>query len=674
MKKDVKRKTLKGAILKTLLLFLFLGIILFSLVYFEIISIKSSTIGDLVVTLHASKESLSLDTGSSDNVTFSMNAISRIDCVTQCNISFSDKSSGVIIDQYVVYFNNSFQQLSKTYELSSPTFGEGQKIFSFNALCQNVYSDKCAYNNTIVDKTSIVTMSYLLPPSLQTLKPELRQKLEDLLNNYSAQDEKYRSLKISLSLLGIQNSSADMEFLASSKNISSLVNLWNSQDYPTLNSEIENFTLENLSTSIDSAFSPIRQFNSIVISSTQIQTELPIVLGLSKSFGIKEKLLKEFNSLIDSLTKKSPGDAAAYETVFNSSYSVIYDNLSSSLDSMILSDNLTSNASSISGKFSLLRSYCSSNNSSDCAIILNVSVINLPRANISVIPEDFNLSLTKFDLSENPPICCVFGKCAACCLNLSCSFTPVILVHGHLFNVQNSPDYSVSEFELLQNELEKGGYINAGTITPDSSYSEVSDGEWGIAGNSLSVSATYYRENEKNLTISQYASILKSEIDLIKYRTGQQKVDIIAHSMGGLVVRKYIETYGEDSVNKFIMIAVPNNGTSGIASSLCPLFGSQKECDDMQTGSQFLSNLSLYNPQTIKLYNILGSGCKMSGGEDGDGIVTVKSATLVDQIDPVTTFTISGTCPSVSDVLHTSILSVQKHPETVQKIIDILKQ
>ena len=53
---------------------------------------------------------------------------------------------------------------------------------------------------------------------------------------------------------------------------------------------------------------------------------------------------------------------------------------------------------------------------------------------------------------------------------------------------------------------------------------------------------------------------LKEKIDGIKSKTGAEKVDIVAHSMGGLLVKKYLRDYGGNSVGKFVDIATPHTG------------------------------------------------------------------------------------------------------------------
>ena len=48
---------------------------------------------------------------------------------------------------------------------------------------------------------------------------------------------------------------------------------------------------------------------------------------------------------------------------------------------------------------------------------------------------------------------------------------------------------------------------------------------------------------------------------MIKTETGAKKVDIVAHSMGGLVARYYIQKSGTGDVGKLIMIGTPNHGS-----------------------------------------------------------------------------------------------------------------
>ncbi|MCL5436123.1 MAG: alpha/beta fold hydrolase, partial [Patescibacteria group bacterium] len=53
---------------------------------------------------------------------------------------------------------------------------------------------------------------------------------------------------------------------------------------------------------------------------------------------------------------------------------------------------------------------------------------------------------------------------------------------------------------------------------------------------------------------------LNNKIGQIKILTGFDSVDVVAHSMGGLLVKDYLQTYGKDSVNKLIFVGTPHLG------------------------------------------------------------------------------------------------------------------
>lgn len=89
---------------------------------------------------------------------------------------------------------------------------------------------------------------------------------------------------------------------------------------------------------------------------------------------------------------------------------------------------------------------------------------------------------------------------------------------------------------------------------------------------------------------------LANTIASVKARTGAAKVDLVAHSMGGLVSRYYIKDMGgSSSVDSLIMMGTPNYGTSlaNVASFLT--FGSCvgiDACNQMERGSSFLNALN----------------------------------------------------------------------------------
>lgn len=88
--------------------------------------------------------------------------------------------------------------------------------------------------------------------------------------------------------------------------------------------------------------------------------------------------------------------------------------------------------------------------------------------------------------------------------------------------------------------------------------------------------------NEKN------AEELKTFIDNVLSTTGKSKVDIVAHSMGGLSTRYYIKYLGGDvKVSDVVTLGTPNHGTlcAGVAVVTC---GAQQ----MIPKSDFLNKLN----------------------------------------------------------------------------------
>lgn len=282
--------------------------------------------------------------------------------------------------------------------------------------------------------------------------------------------------------------------------------------------------------------------------------------------------------------------------------------------------------------------------------------------------------------------CCAFGVCQTCCENDACkndvNSYPVIFLHGHSFEESDSPEYSLDAFNDMQLALYQDKYRFGGTFLPSQSYSDMVQGEWGKVNFPISVKATYYYgayNNEGQLisapskqeSISTYAQRLKNIVDLVKYRTGRDKVNIIAHSMGGLVARDYIKNQGGDSsVYKLIMIGTPNHGIYGNVDSFCEIFGANTECAQMEADSAFITNLNSGDETYggVKYYTIAGSGCVLSN-IDGDGIVRVTSV----QLEGSNNVIVNGECEGFfSRDFHSNILDTSKYPETLEYIKQFL--
>lgn len=72
---------------------------------------------------------------------------------------------------------------------------------------------------------------------------------------------------------------------------------------------------------------------------------------------------------------------------------------------------------------------------------------------------------------------------------------------------------------------------------------------------------------------------LKKNVDFIRALTGQDKVDVAAHSMGGLATRCLVDTEPQHGVGKFMMIGTPNQGVVMASLSQSALEAEQRGYD-----------------------------------------------------------------------------------------------
>jgi len=325
-------------------------------------------------------------------------------------------------------------------------------------------------------------------------------------------------------------------------------------------------------------------------------------------------------------------------------------------------------------------------NLSENASFFSVDIPTMYPINISEFANISTLDTVSNELTENPPLCCVYKECLPCCKKEECkedpSLYPTVLIHGHSLLKKTAPDPLLDLFDTIQYQLQEDGYINAGTIRFDTNTTEYKEDDWGLARFPITVKASYYYDYFYSLgnfiyiskradNLDTYAIRLKEIIDLVKYRTGKPKLNIIAHSMGGLVARRYVQIFGEDSVNKMILIGTPNHGVESNILRFCLIFGDRRECEDMSQDSVFINRLNdpFYTPKEMKVYTISGKGCKM-GAKDGDGVVTFESSLL----DYAKSYVVQGKCTDYfNSELHTDLTNIDKYPQVYDDILEILK-
>jgi pimeloyl-ACP methyl ester carboxylesterase len=70
--------------------------------------------------------------------------------------------------------------------------------------------------------------------------------------------------------------------------------------------------------------------------------------------------------------------------------------------------------------------------------------------------------------------------------------------------------------------------------------------------------AAYDWRQENQITAS---TTFMNMVNTAKQQSGSLNVDVVAHSMGGLVTRSYIEQLNKSDVRKFVMLGTPNRGS-----------------------------------------------------------------------------------------------------------------
>ena len=91
--------------------------------------------------------------------------------------------------------------------------------------------------------------------------------------------------------------------------------------------------------------------------------------------------------------------------------------------------------------------------------------------------------------------------------------------------------------------------------------------------------------------IATAAEGLAAVVDGIRSRTGYQQIHVVAHSMGGLIARYYVQRLGGDtSVHTLVTLATPHTGTA--TAKLLP-YGVVRQ---LQPGSEILTDLAGPSP------------------------------------------------------------------------------
>ena len=622
---------------------------------------------DVLINTIPDSENFFLVHGESKPVNFQISVLANPFCQAECSYTFEDISDNQIYDSGTLNAKLT-SSINKEYILTAPIKGVGQKLYRFSTLCTAIKTNFCSTEGRLIKKFVLITLDYNYTIEEQEIRKktitnypiylELANNLTEEIYILNKTIQKLDNFSINeykkdLVLLGNENISEQMKSIALLWNSESLLEMGNilSELNTTLIKTNSGFKVLN-----KSILEEVNNYNLIVSNISAIEEELKSYSTLSLTQATASNLdevIIEFNSLKDSLLlKENISDKKIRFDEFYNNYSII----KTKIEEEVIND--------------ISKDFRSSK------IISNTSL------EMILLEKAGNLTFIDYRLVEPATSCCFKGDCSACCNNFcynNSTFYPIIFIHGHDFSASVSPEYNLESFGDIQGKLEEEGYVNAGSMLINDPESTI-NGIWGKTPNPISVKASYYFDSIKNQSvfnvlqtkkdnIDTYSIRLKNIIDTVKYKTEKEKVIVISHSMGGLVVRRYVQLFGDDSIDKIIMIASPNKGISSGALKICGLFGEQKECDDMDGNSVLINKLNGQTGFNVPVHNIIGIGCD-TYGEDGDGIVTNSSAYL----DWANNYYVNGTCQNREvKYLHTKIIYPDEYPKNYEVIKEILK-
>jgi len=618
---------------------------------------------DVIIKLNADKETLSLLHNQKENITFETKVTTNPFCKAICYSEFKDISRDIIIEKDEFTLRPGIPA-KKEYSIEATQLGSGQELYRFSMDCQGVRTFLCHTGEEITTRSILITVDYGLNNEERLLKEELKSNLTSSVLKTNEVYSKYLSCSKVLNQLNKtvdlddnlkELESIDKNFSLIGKNLQQSHQLWVNLEYNKLsekNKEIESsLKLNNIESLQNSTDLILLAYNNII-----------------NELFLKRDIILEYKKNITSVE---------YAKTLNLSINA-FNNAVITSESR---NSLREKEKSIKGlesQIALINTSFSNETFNESTPIADLLDLKLNKVTL----EKDNNSYIAIEFEEPQPQCCIFGKCQVCCITSECknnpSTYPAIFIHGHAVNKDSSAEYSLEGFNQIQEKLEESGYINAGTITLFTAK-DAKQGDLALIPAPLTIRASYYfdifQEPEnyiavqtKSENIDTYAIRLKDVVEAVKYRTGKPKVNIVAFSMGGLVTRRYLQIFNEDSVNKVILIGTPNKGIVGNVANYCSLTGEELECRDMNENSLFMNKLNRDSLPQIPVYNIVGTGCEMNG-KQGDGIVLEEKATL----EGTQNYIIEGKCRSLVSPLHLDLRNIEMYPEVYEIIRKALK-
>ncbi len=603
---------------------------------------------DTLVKLTADKQDFFLENGESAVVEFDTYVSTNFFCEAKCSYSFEDLSMGYVLDRG--NFTTKISNPNKIeYNLVAPDIGEGQKLYLFEVSCFSRETPFCKTNEEVNKRSYLVALNYELSESQKNFRERANESLQRLIFEYDELQridlENEGMFEILSKHIELKNIS-DGNLTKIGEDLDSLLEDWKNYEYEAVLEDALankiNHTRElfvEINNNLSSKFS---SYNEFVLDGLELRGEIThLIIMENISIDNHEDisyLVRNFNFFVGNLTM--PFDLALKKNEVN----YLFLKVNNTFDEL-------ENNYSFEFNYSSLKPF-------------NLSFLSKPFYS--------NYSSGK-ELSVEEPMCCYKGDCDVCCGD-GCwsddSKYPIILVHGHSFNDKISADSSLGDLNVIKDELVEGGIVDGGYVI----IRKLDDaGTFARTNRQIVFAASYYfdiyQNEEETLSLQAkadsldtYALRLNDIVENVKRMTNRKKVNIVAHSMGGLVSRRYMQIFGEGSVDNLVMIGTPNKGIDGYVLSSCYVFGANIHCDMMDESSLFMNKLNFGQVPDTNVTMIVGLGCN-TDGSPGDGIVKNESAYL----SWANNYFVEGNCSGV-DFFHRSMLDVREYPEVYEII------
>ena len=628
------------------LIFMILTIILFFNFYFYF---KALVGNDLLISLDVEDQDFVLRNMEWESFGAKAKILTNPFCSANCSIVLEDLAEDKILDYNNVYVRVS-SPFSKEYILTSNEDKFGQKLYKLTLECNAVKEKKLCYIYSDLPKlrTRIISVNYELDDIQLIIKSALKNDTEEITREFYDAEYILNEFDFNISSLDL----SDLEYRSDvlkgnvdsiSWDLEKLNYLYSEQEYSDLGTEVvkvrknvDNFS-DEVMTINNSLSTRINAYNTLVDNVNLMYRGIVFLENYeftNSSLVAAESFVRDFNSLISYMRAKTTLEDKT----------VLFNRVETERKNLLI----------------ILQNEVDSGIFGGENMEISIYPVNMPKIYV-----DYEGYSSDFTLEEPSPFCCFREECYKC-INDSSSNYPIVLVHGHSFNERLSAELSMESFSDMARALDRDGYLDAGYFYR-SKYEDSPEGYLGKINTSIVVEATYYLDSSateggsfiydsKWDSIDVYSERLNDIINNVKYLTGKDKVIIVAHSMGSLVTRRYMQLYGEDSLDRVILIGGPNNGIDGLVLNSCAVFGADTECSEMNKSSQFMQELNNAPVPDIPVYNIIGQGCKFEG-VDSDGVVKAESAYL----DWAENIYVNGTCNGVN-IFHVNMIKPTDYP------------